>query len=160
MFHVWLTDCDSLYEHLINPKMASIQNKRLAIDLQALRQDIWKEDEENDDRMESLDITKGDYPRWIDTSTMIADPLTKAMKPGRLVESMESGILDLRPTAESLAIKEKNRKYRKSKKEFGKEVQQLSSVNDGDQIAHLTQMIERLKGRKGKVSTQYRIDEA
>ena len=35
MFHVRLTDCDSLYEHLVSPKMDSIQNKRLAIDLQA-----------------------------------------------------------------------------------------------------------------------------
>ena len=64
--------------------------------------------------METLDITKGDYPRWIDTSTMIADPLTKAMKPDRLLQTMETGALDLRPTPESLAIKEKNRKARQN----------------------------------------------
>ena len=130
MFHVWLTDCDSLYEHLVSPKMSSIQNKRLAIDLQALRQDIWSDD---NDRMESLDITKGDDPRWIDTSTMIADPLTKAMKPDRLLNTMETGVLDLRPTPESLAIKEKSRKARQAKKELEKGVaDEISSIYDGD----------------------------
>ena len=127
-------------------KMASIQNKRLAIDLQALRQDIWNND---DDRMESLDISRGDYPRWIDTSTMIADPLTKTMKSDRLKETMETGQLDLRPTPESLAIKEKNRKARKAKKELERECEEaISSIDDGDQVAHLNMMIEKLKSQK------------
>ena len=38
MGHLWLTDCDSLYEHLASPKTNTIQNKRLAIDLNLLRQ--------------------------------------------------------------------------------------------------------------------------
>lgn len=113
-FHVWLTDCDSLYEHLVAPKMATIDNKRLAIDLQALRQDIWELTD--DDKTEYIDTSYGDYPRWIDTSTMISDPLTKVMLPTRLLSTMTTGILDLRPTAESLAIKEKNRLARKEKK--------------------------------------------
>ena len=29
MSHVWLTDCDSLYEHLISPTMKQVANKRL-----------------------------------------------------------------------------------------------------------------------------------
>ena len=36
MSHVWLTDCDSLYEHLISSKMKHVANKGLAIDLKAL----------------------------------------------------------------------------------------------------------------------------
>ena len=38
MGHVWFTDCDSLYEHLVSPKMNQIENKRLRIDMMALRQ--------------------------------------------------------------------------------------------------------------------------
>ena len=54
-------------------------------------------------------------PRWIDTSTMIADPLTKSMNSDRRTQTLATGQLDLRPTAESLIIKEKNRELRKAK---------------------------------------------
>ena len=64
MGHVWMTDCDSLYEHLVSPKLNTIENKRLGIDLKALRQQIWERDGE---RTLVLDRTSGDYPRWIDT---------------------------------------------------------------------------------------------
>ena len=37
MSHVWLTDCDSLYEHIISPRTQQVANKCLAIDLKALR---------------------------------------------------------------------------------------------------------------------------
>ena len=47
---------------------------------------------------------------------MLADLLTKSMKPDRLLEALESGILDLRPTSDSLMIKAKNQQYRKKKK--------------------------------------------
>ena len=113
MGHVWITDCDSLYEHLISPKFNSIDNKRLAIDLMALRQQVWERDGE---RTLYVDHSSGDYPRWIDTSTMIADPLTKAMACERLTNTLATGILDLRPTEESLAAKERNRIFRKSAK--------------------------------------------
>ena len=57
----------------------------------------------------------------------------------------------MRPTPESLAIKEKNRKARQAKKELEKEVaDEITSVDDGDQIARLTLMIEKLsKQREG-----------
>ena len=80
---------------------------------------------------------------------MIADPLTKTMKSDRLKETMETGQLDLRPTPESLAIKEKNRKARRAKKELERECEEaISSIDDGDQIAHLNVMIEKLKSQK------------
>ena len=101
MSHVWLTDCDSLYEHLISPKMKQVANKRLAIDLKALRQQVW---ERAGERTDVVDSTSGDYPRWIDTSTMIADPLTKTMSATRLEGTMMTGFLDLRPTEGSLMI--------------------------------------------------------
>ena len=72
MGHCWMTDCESLYEHLMSQRLNSIENKRLAIDLMALRQQIWE----------------------------------------------RSG--DMKPTAESLMIKEKNRASRKNAKEQAK----------------------------------------
>ena len=60
MGHVWLTDCDSLYEHLISPKNNSVDNKRLAIDLMALRQYVW---ERNGERSQYIEHSSGDYPR-------------------------------------------------------------------------------------------------
>ena len=36
MGHCWMTDCDSLYEHLMSQRFNSVENKRLAIDLMGL----------------------------------------------------------------------------------------------------------------------------
>ena len=113
-----MTDCDSLYEHLVSPKLNTIDNKRLGIDLMALRQSVWEREGE---RTQEVDHSCGDYPRWIDTSTMVADPLTKAMSGGVLSVTMNTGVLDLRPTAESLMIKAKNRESRKACKASEKE---------------------------------------
>ena len=77
----------------------------------ALRQQIW---ERGGERTLEVDQSCGDYPRWIDTSVMLADPLAKAMAADRLVATMETGLFDIRPTAESLMIKEKNRVARKA----------------------------------------------
>jgi len=114
MGHVWMTDCDSLYEHLMSQRLNAIENKRLAIDLMALRQQIWERDGE---RTLEVDHSRGDYPRWIDTSVMLADPLTKMMSSDTLNKIMMTGQFDMRPTAESLMIKEKNRACRKKAKQ-------------------------------------------
>ena len=79
----------------------------------ALRQQVW---ERMGERTLEVDTSSGDYPRWIDTSVMLADPLTKAMHPERLVQTMMTGMFDMRATAESLMIKEKNRLSRKKAK--------------------------------------------
>ena len=125
MSHVWLTDCDSLYEHLVSSKMTQVENKRLAIDLMALRQLIW---ERGGERTEVVDHTSGDYPRWIDTSTMLADPLTKVMGADRLIQAMMTGHMDLQPTAESMAIKAKNRVARKAKRVSEQEAKEAANA--------------------------------
>ena len=59
-----------------------------------------------------------DKIRWIDTSTMICDPLTKAGPKGfadRLVETMTSGMLSLEPTVESQMKKLQQQKRRREK---------------------------------------------
>ena len=98
MGHIWLTDCESLYEHLASPRLNAIANKRLAIDLMALRQQIWERDGE---RTFEVDHSSGDYPRWIDTSVMLADPLTKAMNSDAMGKVMMTGVFDMKPTEES-----------------------------------------------------------
>jgi len=113
MGHVWMTDCESLYQHLMSQRLNAIENKRLAIDLMALRQQIW---ERGGERTLEIDHSCGDYPRWIDTSVMLADPLTKAMSSERLDATLSTGIFDMKPTAESIMIKEKNRALRKQAK--------------------------------------------
>ena len=113
MGHIWLTDCESLYEHLASPRLNTIANKRLAIDLMALRQQIWERDGE---RTFEVDHRCGDYPRWIDTSVMLADPLTKSMSSDVSGNTMMAGLFDMNPTEESLMIKEKNRVSRKKAK--------------------------------------------
>ena len=57
---------------------------------------------------------------------MLADPLTKAMSCDRLSSTMMTGRLDLRPTAESLMIKEKNRACRTASKAKDAEAQEIS----------------------------------
>jgi hypothetical protein len=47
---------------------------------------------------------------------MIADPLTKVTNADRMSKTFETGIFDIVPTAESLAIKERNRETRKGQR--------------------------------------------
>ena len=72
--HVWFTDCESLFAHLISEVGGS----------------------------------KGNYPRWINTSAMLSDCLAKTMASGRLNETLSAGIFVMRLTEESLAIKAKH----------------------------------------------------
>ena len=51
MGHVLFTDCDSLFSHLISPKTKQVGNKRLAIDLSALKQLIWDNRDDCDEEV-------------------------------------------------------------------------------------------------------------
>ena len=78
--------------------MSEVTDKRLAIDLTALRQDVWRDLKE-----EVGNPTFADAPpqhgtnkvAWIDTATMAADGLTKRMKCTQLEELMSSGHLQV-----------------------------------------------------------------
>jgi len=98
---VWMTDCQSLHDYLINPNAAGCEDKRLEIDLEDLREYLWFHDGKPKDFIEEKQT---DRPRWIDTSVMICDPLTKggnAEFRSRLVNTMMTGVLDLEPTVAS-----------------------------------------------------------
>ena len=58
------------------PIPKEVDNKRLAIDLSALKQHIW---DNRDDRDEEVDGWKGGHPLWIATSAMLSDCFTKTM---------------------------------------------------------------------------------
>ena len=112
--HIWLSDCDSLVSHLHNPKDEKMTNARLSIDIAGLKQQLWiKEDGtqfENSPKATDADT----LIRWIDTSTMACDPLTKKMKPD-VLWAVFAGSLDLTPTAESMLVELRKQKIRREK---------------------------------------------
>ena len=111
--HLWLTDCESLHSYLANPVAASAEDKRLEIDLEDLRQCLWEDADGNP--KDSMEEDQSDKVRWIDTSTMLADPLTKLMRADRLEEALSTGRIDLEPTAES-QMKKFMKQQQRSKK--------------------------------------------
>ena len=106
MRNVWMIDCNSLNDHLRNPTFTKCSDKRLSIDLTAWRQMFWLTRKNRSDQP--------DMVRWIDTSCMVADCLTKRMRSDRLSECLRSCWLDLIPTDESVLCKMKKQTGRTS----------------------------------------------
>ena len=105
MRHVWLADCKSLEDHLKAPTMGKTEDKRLSIDLCSLRQDLWTMGK---DEVEMLHDTRFcDKVRWIDTSAMVVDCLTKVMPPDFLMKILSTGSLDITADPESVLKKVK-----------------------------------------------------
>ena len=112
MRNVWMTDCNSLNDHLRNPTFTKCSDKRLGIDVAALRQMVWLTPD--GELPEKIGLDQPDMVRWIDTSCMVADCLTKRMRSDRLSECLRSCWLDLIPTDESVLCKMKKQKGRTS----------------------------------------------
>ena len=94
----WLTDCKSLYDHLFTPSISEVTDKRLAIDLTALRQDVWRKPGEETGNPSFDDAPPADGTTtvaWVDTSTMVSDGLTKKMKSPQLETLTKSGWLEV-----------------------------------------------------------------
>ena len=111
-----MTDCQSLHDYLNNPSAAGTEDKRLEIDLEGLREYVW----ENPDGSLKDYITEDQHDkiRWIDTSTMLCDPLTKAGSKGfadRLTDCMKTGEFSLEPTTESQMKKLRQQKLRQDR---------------------------------------------
>ena len=116
MRHLWLSDCESLVSYLKNPTNQRMENVRLSIDIQGLKQLLWeKSDGTILDELEPEKVAENAV-RWIDTSCMIVDCLTKKMKPDLMLRVMEQGKLCLKPTAESQLLKLRKQKLRAEKK--------------------------------------------
>ena len=70
-------------------------NIHQTIALSALKQFIW---DNHDDCDEEVVGSKSSYSRWIDTSAMLSDCLSKTMTSCRLNETLCTGIFDVKPT--------------------------------------------------------------
>jgi len=116
MRHLWLSDCESLVAHLKNPKFQRMENVRLSIDIQGLKQILWeKSDGTNLDELLPEEVAENAV-RWIDTSCMVVDCLTKRMRPDLMIRLMDSCKLCLRATPESQLLKLRKQKLRAQKK--------------------------------------------
>ena len=101
MRHVWMTDCKSLEEHLTAAAMGKVEDKRLSIDLNSLRQDLWTNGEEE---VEMLHPTRFcDKVLWFDTSAMLVDSLTKVMPVDVMMGVLNTGYYDTTADPESTA---------------------------------------------------------
>ncbi|CAE7561028.1 RE2 [Symbiodinium necroappetens] len=93
-----LTDCRSLEQHLRQPGLSTVADKRLAIDLSSMRQLIWRKKGElvgdplltDEPPEEATTVVK-----WIDTSTMLSDGLTKKMKSNQIDQVMLKGTMEI-----------------------------------------------------------------
>ena len=114
MKHLWMTDCQSLHDHLTNPVLTKVSDKRLSIDLTAMRQILWElEDGELRDELGKQDP---DQLRWIDTSTMLCDCLTKDMHADQLRQAIQTNVIDLQASDHSIMSKMMKQKQRRKKK--------------------------------------------
>eukprot|EP00438_Fugacium_kawagutii_P009145 Skav206186 [mRNA] locus=scaffold1844:100592:105303:- [translate_table: standard] len=86
--HLALTDCRSLSDHLDAEVPAKVTDKRLGIELSAIHENLWK-----DGRRTFRSMRGGDQVRWTSTSTMVADALTKLMRPDLLVKTLLSNLV-------------------------------------------------------------------
>ena len=112
-----MSDCESLVSHLKNPKNERLENVRLSIDIQGLKQMLWeKTDGTNLDELLPEDVAENAV-RWIDTSCMVVDCLTKKMKPDVMLKLMSKGRLNLKPTPEEPAAEAEEAKASEGKED-------------------------------------------
>ena len=107
MNHIWFTDCKSVYDACMSKRFNKIEDKRLSIEISALRQDLWRAQGFSSGDPDYQD-DRPDFPtdviRWIDTAVMLSDCLTKAMDSSALRSAISSNHWD---TSQPLESKEK-----------------------------------------------------
>ena len=94
----WYTHCRILSGHLTNVNAAAVSDKRLAIDLTSLRQELWRERGSfvgNPTYSDELPMNRTTLCSWVATKTMPADSLTKNMKSPQMDELMKTGCLQM-----------------------------------------------------------------
>jgi len=104
--NVWLTDCRSLNDALLAPNMSKLADKRLGIELAALRQSIWrhrghlKGDDDMVDFIPNVEQAT-DIIRWIDTDVMSADAMTKLLDVTAIIRFFTGNTWDISQAEES-----------------------------------------------------------
>eukprot|EP00435_Cladocopium_sp_Y103_P054380 s860_g17.t1 len=94
----WFTDCRSLSDHLSNVNAAAVSDKRLAIDLTSLRQELWRERGQlvgNPTYCDELPADRTTTCKWVATKSMPADSLTKHVKSPQMDALMTNGWLEM-----------------------------------------------------------------
>ena len=115
MTSLWLTDCRSCYDTLQKP-VAKTVNKRLGIELAALRQHLWRASGAQKPAHRTLEERPPkatDSVRWVDTAIMLADPLTKLMSCILLMSVIASNLYDWTQPEHAKAIKIQKQAQRK-----------------------------------------------
>ena len=106
------------------------EDKRLEIDLEGLREYIW---EYADGTLKDyLTEDQFDKIRWIDTSAMICDPLTKAGPKGfadRMNNTMSTGVFSLEADAASQLKKMRNQKMRMERAALKQQTSEVNAPN-------------------------------
>ena len=142
MRHIWLSDCESLVSHLKNPRNERLENSRLSIDIQGLKQMLWEtHDGTSLDELLPESVCENAV-RWIDTSCMVVDSLTKKMDSNILTKLKEEGRINLQPTVESEMLKLRKQKSRKAKKAAEKEAE-LQSAGFTALLCYLGNILNR-----------------
>ena len=150
MQNVWITDSNSTVSALTSDSIGKIVDKRLAIEIQALRQNIWRKQGDSLGESGILDTLPkpedcADIVRWCDTDVMLSDALTKRMDADKLMEAVESNRWSIAQPIESIMKKKlkkahrkathekaKSRKERLVREEIDQQICDDSSENDGD----------------------------
>jgi hypothetical protein len=151
----WLTDCRSCEQSLHKPVARGI-DKRLGIELASLRQFLWRRrfhDLPDRRLLEQLpeDSERTDKCRWIDTTVMSCDCLTKSMPEDFLVKILDSNIWNTAQTAEAKAVK--------LRKAAGVQRRKAERSGDGDVLmysghsAHEDALMS--SGHPGRVASKY-----
>ena len=111
---IWVTDCKSLETALQKPVLAKVSDKRLGIELAALRQSLWR-------RMSEAGIVENGDPHaqeqlpaasratdrllWCDTTVMVSDCLTKSMPADNMIHVMSTGRYSIRQPNDAVLAK-------------------------------------------------------
>ena len=112
----WLTDCESARSALTRPVLGKIADKRLAIEIAALQQSLWRKPGELIGRPELEEKRPDettDSARWIDTAVMTVGCFTKLMGPEVMMRALQSNKWCLAQPHESLRIKLRKQQQRK-----------------------------------------------
>jgi len=121
MKHIWVSDCDSVVSALNWSVLGKIQDKRLGIELAAMRQSLWRTPgtAKGDPRMDDEKPTNvTDIVYWVDTDVMLADPLTKKMDAKKMWDALDSNYWDMKQPIESLRKKRLKQKQRRKTTQF------------------------------------------
>ena len=133
----WYSDCKSLVDALKRPVQARIVDKRLAIEIAALRQSLWRSRQDGPSDPREHDGKPADYTdevEWIDTAVMIVDPLTKRMKPTLLMQVLKTGLWDYKQPE---ASKEEKARKQKQRRKGGDDENVTDASVEGDDSPRL-----------------------